>query len=211
VRRRAESSQEKAPSAATVPASPPDLDPLTVPGFEGRPAIAVLPLDNLSGDPEQEYFADGIAEDLITRLSAWRWFPVIARNSSFTYKGKAVDVKQVGRELDARYVLEGSVRRQDDRVRVGAQLIDTATGHHIWAETCDRELRDIFALQDEISEGVAASMQPELYQSEGSGMHRPVRSTGHDSTATSPRYIKLTWPGFKDTSEASFEPTGGVA
>jgi hypothetical protein len=112
VRRRSETAQEKAPAgtaqAPLATDSPPaDLDPLTVSGFEGRPAIAVLPFDNLSGDPDQEYFADGIAEDLITRLSAWREFPVIARNSSFTYKGKAVDVKKVSRELGVRYVVEG--------------------------------------------------------------------------------------------------------
>ena len=145
LRRRSEGSAEKAPSAAVEPApaeetSAPDLDPLTVPGFEGRPAIAVLPFDNLSGDPEQEYFADGIAEDLITRLSAWRSYPVIARNSSFTYKGKAVDVKQVSRELGVRYVVEGSVRKAGERVRISAQLIDATTGAHVWAETYDLSL-----------------------------------------------------------------------
>jgi TolB-like protein len=154
----------EAPSTADSP--PADLDPLTVPGFQGRPAIAVLPFDNLSGDPDQEYFADGIAEDLITRLSAWRSFPVIARNSSFTYKGKPVDVKQVSQELGVRYVVEGSVRRASDRVRISAQLIDAATGAHIWAERYDRELRDIFALQDEITDSIAASMHPELQRSE---------------------------------------------
>jgi TolB-like protein/Tfp pilus assembly protein PilF len=171
VRRRGETAQERAAGAAAEPASatdfsPPDLDPLTVPGFEGRPAIAVLPFDNLSGDPEQEYFADGIAEDLITRLSAWRWFPVIARNSSFTYKGRAVDVKQVGRELGVRYVVEGSVRRSKDRVRIAAQLIDATTGHHLWAETYDQELRDIFDIQDEIAEAIARSVEPTLERSE---------------------------------------------
>jgi TolB-like protein len=122
----------------------------------------VLPFDNLSGDPEQEYFADGIVEDLITRLSAWRSFPVIARNSSFTYKGKAMDVKQVSRELGARYVVEGSVRKAGERVRISAQLIDAPTGHHVWAKRYDRELSDIFALQDEITEVIVASMNPEL-------------------------------------------------
>jgi TolB-like protein/Tfp pilus assembly protein PilF len=171
VRRRGEAPAEKAPasnaeSPAATDSSPLGLDPLTVPGFEGRPAIAVLPFDNLSGDPEQEYFADGIAEDLITRLSACRDFPVIARNSSFTYKGKPVDVKQVSRELGVRYIVEGSVRRASDRVRISAQLIDATTGAHIWAERYDRELRDIFALQDEITDAIAASMRPELQQSE---------------------------------------------
>jgi adenylate cyclase len=171
VRRRTEAAQEKAASASTEPAPAAeapaaDLDPLTVPGFEGRPAIAVLPFDNLSGDPEQEYFADGIAEDLITRLSYGQWFPVIARNSSFTYKGKPADVKQVSRELGARYVVEGSVRRSEDRVRIAAQLIDAATGHHVWAETYNRELRDIFDIQDEIAEAIARSIEPALERSE---------------------------------------------
>jgi TolB-like protein len=172
VRRRDEAAQATTLSAtATEPAlaadsSPADLDPLTVPGFEGHPAIAVLPFDNLSGDPNQEYFADGLAEDLITRLAAWRWFPVIARNSSFTYKGTSVDVKQVSRELGARYVLEGSVRRQGDQVRINAQLIDATTGAHVWAETYDREMRDIFALQDEITGEIIVSMHPEQWRSE---------------------------------------------
>jgi adenylate cyclase len=139
---------------------------LSVPGFSGRPAIAVLPLDNLSGDPEQEHFADGIAEDLITRLSAWRWFPVIARNSSFVYKGKAVDVKQVSRDLGVRYVVEGSVRKSGNRVRVTAQVIDATTGHHIWAERYDRDLEDIFAIQDDITEAIVASLHPELWEFE---------------------------------------------
>jgi adenylate cyclase len=140
----------------------PGMKDLTVPGFSGRPAIAVLPFDNLSGDPEQEYFADGIAEDLITRLSSWRWVPVIARNSSFVYRGKAVDVKQLSRELGVRYVVEGSVRKAGNRVRISAQLIDATTGHHVWAERYDRELSDIFALQDEITEAIVGSMDPEL-------------------------------------------------
>jgi len=151
---------------AAPPESPLSDEELTVPGFSGAPAIAVLPFDNLSGDPEQEYFADGIAEDLITRLSSWRWFPVIARNSSFTYKGRAVDVKQVSRELGVRYLVEGSVRKRGDRVRVSVQLIDATSGHHLWAETYDRELRDIFALQDEITLAVVSAIQPELRRAE---------------------------------------------
>jgi adenylate cyclase len=138
----------------------------SVSGFAGRHAIAVLPFDNLSGDPEQEYFADGIAEDLITRLSTSRLFPVIARNSSFVYKGKAVDVKRVSEELGVRYVVEGSVRKAGNRVRVSAQLIDATTGHHVWAERYDRELRDIFALQDEITETIVASAGPALSRAE---------------------------------------------
>jgi adenylate cyclase len=138
----------------------------TVPGFGGRPAIAVLPFDNLSRDPEQEYFADGIAEDLITRLSRRTMAPVIARNSSFTYKGRPVDVKQVGQELGARYVVEGSVRRVEDRVRISAQLIDATTGHHLWAETYNREFRDLFALQDQITEDIRNSIGLQLYRAE---------------------------------------------
>ncbi|MEE8187832.1 MAG: adenylate/guanylate cyclase domain-containing protein [Kiloniellales bacterium] len=128
----------------------------------GKPSIAVVPFVNMSGDPEQEFFADGMAEDIITGLSRYRWFFVIARNSSFTYKGRAVDVKQVSRELGVRYVVEGSVRKVGNRVRLTAQLIDAATGHHIWAERYDRDLDDIFALQDEITENIVAAIEPEL-------------------------------------------------
>jgi TolB-like protein len=148
--------------ATTTPAS----DRLTVPGFGDRPAIAVLPFDNLSGDAAQEYFADGLAEDLITRLSLWRSFPVIARNSSFVYKGKAVDLKQVSADLGVRYVVEGSVRKAGDRVRIAAQLIDATSGQHVWAETYDRELTDVFAVQDEISSAIAASLVGDLNRAE---------------------------------------------
>jgi adenylate cyclase len=146
--------------------APDGVPNLTVPGFAGRPAIAVLALDNLSGDPEQEYFADGIAEDLITRLSAVRLYPVIARNSSFVYKGKSVDVKQVSRELGVRYVVEGSVRKVADRVRISAQLIDATTGHHLWAERYDRTLSDVFALQDEIVDSIVMALQQTLEKAE---------------------------------------------
>ena len=131
-----------------------------------RPSIAVLPLVNMSGDPEQEYFADGISEDIITGLSKLRWFFVIARNSSFIYKGKAVDVKRAARELGVRYVLEGSVRKGGNRVRITAQLIDAATGNHIWADRYDGELSDIFALQDEITHKVVAAIEPKLLEAE---------------------------------------------
>jgi TolB-like protein len=149
----------------------------TVPDFGGVPAIAVLAFDNLSGDPDQEYFADGIAEDLITRLSRGGGFPVIARNSSFTYKGQAVDVQQVGRELGARYVVEGSVRRSGDRVRISAQLIDSTTGSHVWAETYDRKLQDIFTLQDEITKSIGASLGIELWQAE---LERSTRTSSEN-------------------------------
>jgi adenylate cyclase len=137
-----------------------------VPGFGGRPAIAVLPFDNMSVDPEQEYFADGIAEDILTRLAMWRWMTVIARNSSFTFKGRAVDVKEVGTVLGARYVLEGSVRKAGDRVRVTGQLIDADTGHHIWAERYDRVLKDIFELQDEITKAIVVALEPAVGRAE---------------------------------------------
>ncbi|HEY8871594.1 MAG TPA: hypothetical protein VIM52_01075, partial [Stellaceae bacterium] len=130
------------------------------------PSIAVLPFQNISGDPEQEYFADGIVEEIITALSRIRWFFVIARNSTFTYKGRAVDVKEVGRELGVRYVLEGSVRKAGNRIRVTAQLVEAATGNHVWAERYDRDLADIFAVQDEITERVVAAIEPELYAAE---------------------------------------------
>ena len=137
-----------------------------VPGFGGRPAVAVLPFDNLSGDSEQEYFADGLAEDILTRLAMWRWVPVIARNSSFAFKGRAVDVKEVGRALGARYVLEGSVRKAGNRVRVTGQLIDTVTGHHVWAERYDRLLDDLFALQDELTDGIVGALEAALGRAE---------------------------------------------
>jgi adenylate cyclase len=132
-----------------------------------KPSIAVLPFQNMSGDPEQEYLADGLAEDITTALSKVRSFFVISRNSSFTYKGKAVEVKQVGRDLHVRYVLEGSVRKSGNRVRITAQLVDAVTSHHIWADRYDRELADIFAVQDEITARVMAAIEPHLYATEG--------------------------------------------
>jgi TolB-like protein/class 3 adenylate cyclase len=133
---------------------------------EGKPSIAVLPFDNMSGDPEQEYFADGIAEDLITALAKFHWLLVIARNSSFTYKGSAVNVGEVSRDLGVRYVLEGSVRKAGKRIRVTAQLIEAATGSHIWAERYDRELEDIFEVQDEITQSIVSALAPEFESAE---------------------------------------------
>jgi len=135
-------------------------------GFDDHRAIAVLPFANFSGDPEQEFFADGITEDIISMLAGWRAFPVIARNSTFTYKGQAIDIKTVGRELGARYVLEGSVRKSGRRVRVTAQLIQADTGHHIIAERYDRDLTDLFKLQDEIVTIIAGAIEPELLKFE---------------------------------------------
>jgi len=135
--------------------------------FDQRPAIAVLPFDNLSSDPEQAYFADGLAEDLITRLSSWRAFPVIARNSSFQYRGGDVDLKRVSESLGARYIVEGSVRSAGGRIRVSAQLIDAALNEHVWANTYDSELADVFKAQDEISSHIAASLVGDLNRAEG--------------------------------------------
>lgn len=135
--------------------------------FDRRPAIAVLPFDNLSPDPEQAFFADGLAEDLITRLASWRAFPVIARNSSFQYRGGDLDLQRVGTELGVRYLVEGSVRRQGDRIRVTAQLIDASSAEHVWAQSYDRSVADVFSLQDEISSTIAASLMGDLTRAEG--------------------------------------------
>ncbi|RXG88906.1 winged helix-turn-helix domain-containing tetratricopeptide repeat protein [Bradyrhizobium zhanjiangense] len=131
-----------------------------------RPAIAVLPFTNMSGDREQDYFSDGISEDIITALSKLRWFFVVARNSSFVYKGRAVHLHEVARELGVRYVVEGSVRRSGERLRISAQLNDVSTGSHLWAERYDRELADVFAVQDEITEAIVAAIEPQLYAAE---------------------------------------------
>jgi adenylate cyclase len=146
----------KSPAAPTPPMLP----------LPDKPSLAVLPFKNMSGDPEQEYFADGIAEDIITLLSRSRGLFVIARNSTFTYKTRAIDVKQVGRELGVRYVLEGSVRKAGNRARVTAQLIETATGGHLWADRYDRDLTDIFAVQDEITTRVSTVILPTVERSE---------------------------------------------
>ena len=146
-----------------APASAPVQPALALPD---KPSVAVLPFQNMSGDPEQEYFADGMVEEIITALSRIRWLFVIARNSSFTYKGRAVDIKQVGRELGVRYVLEGSVRKGGNRVRITAQLIDAITGTHVWADRYDRDISDIFAVQDEITASVAGAIEPALADAE---------------------------------------------
>jgi adenylate cyclase len=140
-----------------------DRKPLALPD---KPSIAVLPFENLSGDPEQEYFADGMVEEITTALSRFKWLFVIARNSSFTFKGKAVDVKEVGRRLGVRYVLEGSVRKASGKVRITGQLIDAVTGTHIWADRFERDLTDVFALQDEVTVAVVSAIQPRLLHTE---------------------------------------------
>jgi TolB-like protein len=144
---------------ALPPASP------TLP-LPDSPSVAVLPFANLSGDPEQGYFADGMIDDIITGLCRIKWLFVIARNSSFTYRGRMIDIKTVGRELGVRYVLEGSVRRVSDRVRINAQLVDAVSGMHVWADRYDRRFEDIFALQDEISLSVVGAIEPNLRQAE---------------------------------------------
>jgi len=151
-------------------------------GERDTATIAVLPFDNLSGDPEQEYFADGIAEDIITALSRFHWFYVIARNSSFTYKGRSVDVRAIGRELGVRYLLEGSVRRGGNRLRITAQLVEAATGNHLWAERYDGALEDVFDLQDRITEGVVGAVEPSvrLAEIERARRKRPENLDAYD-------------------------------
>ncbi|WP_025033521.1 winged helix-turn-helix domain-containing protein [Bradyrhizobium sp. DOA9] len=137
-----------------------------------RPAIAVLAFENMSGDPAQDYFGDGISEDILTALSKQRWFMVIARNSSFTYKGRAVHLRQIAEELGVRYIVEGSVRKVDKRVRITAQLNDAVSGNHLWAERYDRELVDVFAVQDEITNAIAAAIEPQIHAAENFRSHR---------------------------------------
>jgi TolB-like protein/Flp pilus assembly protein TadD len=156
---------ERHPQAAPVPGV--EAEPArSAPALPGKPSIAVLPFTNMTDDPEQGYFADGMADDIITALSRCNWLFVIARNSSFTYKGKAVDVRQVGRELGVRYVMEGSVRRSGNRLRFVGQLIDAASGAHIWADRFQGEMSDVFDLQDRMTESVVAAIEPNLQRAE---------------------------------------------
>jgi adenylate cyclase len=152
------------------------------PPLPDKPSIAVLPFENMSGDPEQEYFADGMVEEITSALSRFKWLFVIARNSSFTFKGKAVDVKEVGRRLGVRYVLEGSVRKASGKVRITGQLIDAVTGAHIWTDRFERDLTDIFALQDEVTVAVVSAVQPKLLQTEiaMATRRRPENLTAYD-------------------------------
>ena len=150
---------------ALAGAKSPKAEPKPLP-LPDKPSIAVLPFTNMSGDPEQEYFADGVVEDIITALSRFKWLFVIARNSSFTYKGRAVDVKQVGRELGVRYVLEGSIRKSGNRVRITAQLVEGSAGGHLWADRFEGAFDEIFALQDQVTAGVLSAISPKLQQAE---------------------------------------------
>jgi adenylate cyclase len=158
--------------------------PSPVPALPNWPSIAVLPLDNMSADPEQEHFADGLAEDLITDLSKIAGLLVTARNSTFTYKGRPVSVLQVGRELGVRYVVEGSVRKVDNRVRITAQLIDAATGTHVWADRYDRDLTDIFAVQDEVTREIVGALKIRLTP-DGGRRSGPIRTTRSSIGASS--------------------------
>lgn len=154
-----------------APAAPAEAKP-SQPRAADRPAIAVLAFENMSGDPAQDYFGDGISEDILTALSKQRWFMVIARNSSFTYKGRAADIRQIAEELGVRYIVEGSVRKADNRVRITAQLNDAMSGNHLWAERYDRELVDVFAVQDEITNAIAAAIEPQIHAAENFRSHR---------------------------------------
>ncbi len=178
------------PEPASEDLAPPD-----------SPSIAVLPFENMSGDVEQEYFSDGMTEDIITALSRLRWLSVIARNSTFTYKGRAVDVKVVGREMGVRYVLEGSVRKAGGRLRVSAQLIEAASGKHIWAQRYDRDLADIFDLQDELTEAISAEVDAELAGSERTRAHR---KTAADLDAWE-LYQRAMWHLYKFTKDDAAE------
>lgn len=159
------------PAEDTAAAKSPPVQP------ERRPSIAVLPFTNLSDEKDQDYLADGITEDIITALTRFRWFFVIARNSSFAYKGKSLDAKQIAQELGVRYLLEGSVRKSSQRIRISVQLIDAASAKHLWAERYDLELTEVFAVQDEIAERVAGAIEPELLKSEGA--QAAARHTGN--------------------------------
>ena len=182
------------------PAEPP---PPALP-LPDKPSIAVLPFQNMSGDPEQEYFVDGMVEEIITALSRIRWLFVIARNSTFTYKGQAVDVKQVGRELGVRYVLEGSVRKGGNRVRITAQLIDAETGTHLWADRFDGSLEDVFELQDKIAVSVAGVIEPALQAAE---MRRSAARPTTDLTAYD-LYLRALAVFFPITKERIVEALG---
>jgi adenylate cyclase len=176
---RAYAAREPAEAVRSAAVAEDSLRPLPLPD---KPSIAVLPFENMSGDPEQEYFADGMVEEIITALSRFKWLFVIARNSSFTFKGRAVDIKEVGRRLGVRYVLEGSVRKASGKVRITGQLIDAVTGAHIWADRFERDLNDVFALQDEITIAVVSAIQPKLFQAEiaVAKRRRPENLTAYD-------------------------------
>jgi len=188
-----------APAAASANSSG---ETVSLPPLPDKPSIAVLPFQNMSGDPEQEYFADGMVEEIITALSRFKWLFVIARNSSFTFKGRAVDIKEVGRQLGVRYVLEGSVRKASGKVRITGQLIDAVTGAHIWADRFERDLTDIFALQDEVTAAVVSAIQPRLLQTEiaMATRRRSDNLTAYDLCLRMlPQYYQSTREGLAET------------
>ena len=183
------------PSEAAAAAPEPSL------ALPDKPSIAVLPFANLNGDPEQEYFADGMVEEIITALSRIRWLFVIARNSSFTYKGQVIDVKQVGRDLGVRYVLEGAVRKAGNRVRITAQLIDATNGAHLWAERFEGSLEDVFQLQDNVAASVAGVIEPTLQAAEAArSAARPTTDLGAYDC-----YLRALAVFYPMTKEAVFE------
>jgi adenylate cyclase len=189
-----------ASGSAAAPMEPP-VDITQALALPDKPSIAVLPFENMSGDPEQEYFADGMVEEIITALSRFKWLFVIARNSSFTFKGRAVDIKEVGRRLGVRYVLEGSVRKTSGRIRITGQLIDAVTGTHLWADRFERDLTDIFALQDEVTVAVVSAVQPKLLQTEiaMAARRRPENLTAYDL------YLRAMQPYYLTTREGVAE------
>jgi adenylate cyclase len=189
-----------ASGSAAAPIEPP-VESTQALALPDKPSIAVLPFQNMSGDPEQEYFADGMVEEITTALSRFKWLFVIARNSSFTFKGKAVDIKEVGRRLGVRYVLEGSVRKASGKVRITGQLIDAVTGTHIWVDRFERDLTDIFALQDEVTVAVVSAIQPKLLQTEiaMAARQRPENLTAYDC------YLRARQQFYSSTREAVAE------
>lgn len=202
-------------AATASPRTEPRQPDLTLPD---RPSIAVLPFQNMSGDLEQDYFADGIVDDIITALSRFKFLFVIARNSSFAYKGRAVDIKQVGRELGVRYVLEGSVRKVAGKVRIAGQLIDASTGAHVWADRFDGDLGDVFALQDEVTMNVIAAIRPKLLEVEiEHAVRRPNDLSAYDLyLRASPHYYSMTGEGATEairllTRALEIDPRYGVA
>src|SRR6266849_1288437 len=188
-------------SASAATSIKPPVETTQALPLPGKPSIAVLPFENMSGDPEQEYFADGMAEEIITALSRFKSLFVIARNSSFTYKGKAVDIKQVGRELGVRYVVEGSVRKAAETVRITGQLIDATTGAHLWADRFEGKLDDVFALQDKITEGVVSAIAPTVYKAEIdlAARRRPTNLSAYDlCLRAQPHFYSMTREGLAE-------------
>jgi TolB-like protein len=191
------------PASVAVTDTPTQQPKPTLP-LPDKPSIAILPFINMSGDPEQDYFADGMVDDIITALSRFKALFVIARNSSFTYKGRAVDVKQVGRELGVRYMLEGSVRKAANRVRITGQLVDTSAGAHLWADRFEGEIEDIFDLQDRVTQQVVGAIAPEIDRAE---MERASRRTGGSIDAVTETYRGLPhiyWPTNPENNDAAF-------